>query len=322
MKLASVKLLCPLIFSLFFVSASAQNFFRDAAESSMQLTGQKRVIIPQKYRTLQLDTSSILSFLKLIPSEQKISNRDITPEIAIPMPDGTIARFHIWESSVLAPELAAANPNIKTFTGQGIDDKTATIKIDWTEFGFHAMISSSITGAVFIDPYDIKTKVNYIAYFKKDYKKAVKFTEFKHKNNQASFKKKEPLTPDNVEADICVGTQLRTYRLAVACTHEYAIAATGSATPTKAQVLAKITTTINRVNGVYEKELSVRLILVATVNNVIFNTAAGDQFSSGANNNPYTLIDESQTIIDANIGNANYDVGHTFSTGDAIGPQR
>ena len=315
MKLASVKLLCSLIFSLFFVSASAQNFFRDVSESSMKLTAQKRVIIPQKYRTLQLDTSSILSFLKLMPSEQKISNRDMTPEIAIPMPDGTITRFHIWESSVLAPELAAANPNIKTFTGQGIDDRTATIKIDWTEFGFHAMISSSVTGDVFIDPYDIRTVTNYITYFKTDYNKAGKFREYAPRISQEFLKKQQTITPDNVQAAICLGTQLRTYRLAVACTHEYAIAATQLPSPTKAQVLAKITTTINRINGIFEKELSVRLTLVANENNVIFESDAVDQFSDGANNDPYALIDEGQQLIDMNIGSANYDIGHTFSTG-------
>ncbi len=326
MKFISVRLICLLFFSVLFLDVSAQNFFSDAAESSIKLTAKKRVIVPEKYRTLQLDTSSILSFLRLAPSENRISNRDMAPIISIPMPDGTIARFHVWESSVLAPELAAVTPNIKTFTGQGMDDKTATIKLDWTEFGFHAMISSAVTGAIFIDPYDISTKTNYIAYYKSDYKKSTRYIEFEPKRNKGLLKNMQGVTPDNVQAIICVGTQLRTYRLAVACTNEYAIAATGLPTPTKAQVLAKITTTINRVNGVYEKELSVRLTLVATENNVIFNSLAVDPFTpstftegvnneDGANYNAGMLINESQTVIDANIGSANYDIGHTFSTG-------
>jgi hypothetical protein len=111
----------------------------------------------------------------------------------------------------------------------------------------------------------------------------------------------------------CRGTQLFTYRLAVACTHEYAIAATGLATPTVAQTLAKIVTTINRVDGVYEKEVAVRLILVGAENSIIFPAAVGDPFTGNANAN--TLINESQTQIDTRIGNANYDIGHTFSTG-------
>ena len=43
-----------------------------------------------------------------------------------------------------------------------------------------------------------------------------------------------------------------TKKLALACTIEYSKAATGLAAPTKAQVLAKMVTSMNRVNGVYE----------------------------------------------------------------------
>jgi len=112
---------------------------------------------------------------------------------------------------------------------------------------------------------------------------------------------------------VCVGAQLRTYRLAVACTGEYAVAATGSATPTMAQTLAKIVISVNRVDGVYETEVAVRMVLVATETNVVFTTASTDPFTG--NNNANTLINESQSVITNTIGSANFDIGHTFSTG-------
>ncbi len=308
---------CVLLLS-FTTAFSQNNFFRNAEENTVK-TAAKRVIIPEKYRVTQLDTTSIKSFFSILPSEAKLINRNTAPLIAIPMPDGNTASFRIWESAAMAPELAAAFPGIKTFTGQGVDDPTATIKIDWTEFGFHAMILSPVTGAVFIDPYDQKTITNYISYFKKDLKRKGTYFEGQPKRMPVAAK------PDNVLAGVCTGTQLRTYRLAIACTHEYAIAATGLSNPTKAQTLAKIVTTVNRVNGVYEKELSIRIVLVATENNVIFNSKAVDPFtpntaiapnpSNAANDNATILIDESQQKIDSAIGNANYDIGHTFSTG-------
>ena len=232
--------------------------------------------------------------------------------LEIPMPKGDTAKFYIWESSAMAPELAAKFPDIKSYTGQGITDGTATIKIDWTEFGFHAMILSPVTGSVFIDPYAQGNTTNYISYFKEDLKKNDPYIELEPKKN-AGANANKPVAIDNILAGQCRGTELYSYRLAVACTHQYAIAATGLSNPTVAQTLAKIVTTMNRVNGVYENEVSVTMVLVATENNVIFTNAATDPFTG--NNNGNTLIDESQKVIDSAIGTSNYDIGHTFSTG-------
>lgn len=316
MKLIFTRFFLTLTVSLcFYTGYAQQSFFTDAAEPAMKKAGQQRVIIPEKYRTLQLDTAGMLPFLRSLPSEQNITDRNNAPVILLPMPDGSMARFHIWESAAMAPELAAAYPNIKTFTGQGIDDRTATIKLDWTEFGFHAMILSPAKGQSLIDPYDQKTVTNYISYYKADHKKKDAFQELMPKENSIKNAAAR-LSPDNVLAATCVGTQLRTYRLALACTGEYAAAATGITAPsypTKAQILSKVVLSVNRVNGVYEKEVAIRLVLVANDTLVLFPNPATDPFT--ANNNGQSLLGESQTQIDQRIGSANYDIGHTFSTG-------
>lgn len=72
--------------------------------------------------------------------------------VTLPMPDRTLARFRVAESSMLAPELAAAYPEIRTYLGQGVDDRTATVRFGWTEKGFHALVLG-VTGDVYIDPY-------------------------------------------------------------------------------------------------------------------------------------------------------------------------
>src|SRR5207253_10670321 len=76
-----------------------------------------------------------------------------------------------------------------------------------------------------------------------------------------------------------------------------------------------IVTSINRIDGVYQSEIGIHLVLVANETNVIFPTDAVDQFSNNANGSSNTLLNESQSVIDVNIGNSNYDMGHSFSTG-------
>ncbi|MES2431490.1 MAG: zinc-dependent metalloprotease family protein [Bacteroidota bacterium] len=246
-------------------------------------------------------------FFKTVPSEESILSKNKKPAlISIPLPNGTTAKFSIWESSTLAPELAKKYSGIKTFTGQGIDDPSATIKVDWTPLGFHAMILSPLTTAIFIDNYEQGDNVNYISYYKSDFIKRDAFVE-------TVIKRESIASPAQVEASICIGTQLRTYRLAVACTGEYAKAATGKASPTIAEALGAIVTTVNRVNGVYEKEIALRMVLVANDTNVVFTDPTTDPFNG--NDDAEILIGESQSVIDTYIGNANYDIGHTFSTG-------
>ena len=78
----------------------------------------------------------------------------------------------------------------------------------------------------------------------------------------------------------CVGTQLKSYRLAVACTGEYAEAVSAPGNATIAKALSAIATTINRVDGIYEKELAISLNLVANNNLVVFVDPATDPFTA------------------------------------------
>ncbi|MEO5893798.1 MAG: zinc-dependent metalloprotease family protein [Ferruginibacter sp.] len=296
------------IFSAVVCNAGAQNaFFTDALENSFTTPSQKRVIIPSKYRTVQLNKSGLLNFLRIIPSEKNVLSRNVSPVIEVPMPGGGTAKFHIWESSVMEPALAAKYPDIKTFTGQGIDDPTANIKIDFTRFGFHAMIISSLNGAVFIDPYSQGNTTHYISYNKIDFAKKGKYKELPVVKLKGSLNR--PASPLDVQAGSCNGTQLRTYRLALAANGEYTAFQGGTA---EGAIAAEVTT-MNRVNGVYEREMSIRMILVANNNLLVYTNSGTDPYTNANPNN--IMLSENQNNIDAVIGNANYDIGHVFSTG-------
>ncbi|MBL7919957.1 MAG: zinc-dependent metalloprotease [Bacteroidia bacterium] len=307
----------------FGLNAQSNNdkFWSPVSESAIQKSG-KRQIVPQKYLAFQLNGNDLRTQLLSAPHENSVKINESTCIVTLPLPNGIFQRFRVVESPIMEPALAAAYPDIKTYSIKGIDDVYANGKLDWNEFGFHGMIRS-INGDFFIDPYCLQNVKDYITYYTADFVKdpsqilpEVGVIENKEeKTSSASPKKKEENEAKLSSAPpaICVGAQLRTYRLAVACTGEYAVAATGSTTPTLAQTLAKIVTSVNRVTGVYETEVAVRLTLVATETNVIFTNAATDPFNG--NNNANTLIGESQTVITNTIGTANFDIGHTFSTG-------
>jgi hypothetical protein len=319
MKYSFLKTGLSLILFLFVkTEVQAQhNYWSQVAEQNIPLRG-KRQIVPQKYLSLRLSTPAFKSQLFSAPHESKaqLSNQLV---VLLPLPNGSFQRFSVLESPIIMEPLASNYPDMKTFSIRGIDDPRATGKLDWTEFGFHGMVRSP-RGDFFIDPYCIGNTEDYISYYTSDFKKAPEHILPESGPEPDLNEEKKPagesqgtLKLNAAPPAMCVGPQLKTYRLAVACTGEYAVAATGTSAPSVSQTLAKIVTSINRVDGVYETDASIRLVLVPTQTAVTFTSAAGDPFNG--NNNAGVLINESQTVITNTIGSANYDIGHTFSTG-------
>lgn len=265
----------------------------------------KRVIIPKKYKTFRTSFTDLKNVLLQAAAETTTELKNSATVIELPMPDGNLQRFRVVNTPYLAPELAAKYPEIQTYSVMGIDQPGTYGKLDITSFGFHGMLYGT-AGTIFIDPYSRDNNENYISYYVDDFEKNIKA---KCATEQLPNEQK---SPGDVNA-ICAGTDLRTYRLAISCTGEYAIAATGVPTPTIGQVLSAVTTTIARVSGIYEKEVSIKFTLIATTNSLLFTNPATDPFTG--NSNDQILIGESQHVIDSIAGDGNYDIGHTFSTG-------
>lgn len=301
------RLFYLVVFTFSISSVNAQDFFTSINERSIKTESKDRIVKPEKYLTYQLNVNNIKNYFNSVRVLNDSDSKNQASISVLPMPDGKKAKFRIWKSSVMEPELAAKFPELVTFTGQGVDDPYATVKLDFTELGFHAQIKSVVTGDLYIDPYSQNDINNYVVYKKSDFvSKSNRICEVKDEFESQIKSEQKTVSPS-------VGTQIRIFRLAVACTGEYAIAATGLPSPTVAQTLSAIVTTINRVNGVYEQELAVRLVLIANEASLVFTNPSTDPFTG--NNDAGILISESQTNINSLIGSANYDIGHTFSTG-------
>jgi hypothetical protein len=292
-------------------SGIAQNsFFESKTETAIQLNGKHRSIIPSKFKTIELNNEAIKSFLWSLPNETTIgSSFRQTPILEIPMPNGSVAKFNVWETNIQSPELAAKFPTIKTFAGQGITDPYSTVWITYGPRGFNAQVLT-VNGTYYIDPYAVGDINNYISYYKKDLSPKAQQWVCGVANIEPTAKS---IPTSNTTAAACRGAEMRTYRLAMACTGEYAQAPGINAGTNQTILHNAIVTSVNRVVGVYRTELAISMTLVQTNGNVEFLDAATDPFTG--NNNANVLINESQTVCDNFIGSSNYDIGHTFSTG-------
>ena len=301
MRKFTLFLFTVLIYSVAF---GQQNFFIDAGENTFIQTSGQKVIAPSKYRATTLDVLSMKNFLWTLPSEKNVTNRNHAPVLTLPMPDGKMARFHVWESSIMEPGLAVKFPEMRTFAGQGIDDPYATIRFDYNPyFGFSAQILSAVSGRIFIDPYARRDISNYISYYSRNYTTS--------RDPFICGIPDNPNRPSAVTAGPCRGTQLYTYRLALACTGEYAVAVAGPS-PTVPAVAAAMLTAVNRVTGVYETEASIRMVLVPNNNLLIYLDGGTDPYT---NNNGGAMLTQNINNCNAVIGINNYDIGHVFSTG-------
>lgn len=266
----------------------------------------------------------------------------------IPMPDGTIRAFRIWETPMMDENMAALYPDIKTFTGEAVNDARVTAKFDFTLFGFHAVVFDG-DNVAFIDPYDQYNDGYYVLHYKSDEDRpysqrmvcAVHSDNDLHNDGmqlmptaplpKTNLNKQNIPTPAGdiagaavtpttpIASAITSSTNIRTYRLALSANHQYCQAATGMGSPSIAQCLSAMTTSMNRINGVYNREFAVQMNYASNENLIIWPTATGS--SNGAdpfdaiNSNASACLTQNQTTCDTRIGSGNYDVGHVFTTG-------
>jgi hypothetical protein len=105
--------------------------------------------VASRYRTLGLDREALVDALARAPLEGTAAAAG-TLVIDLPWPDGSFRRYWIEESPIMEPALAAQFPEFKTYRGQGIDELTASVRLDWTPLGLHAMLSGSFGSSAIV----------------------------------------------------------------------------------------------------------------------------------------------------------------------------
>ena len=296
-----------ILFSLVFINGFAQkNIWKATSNDEIRLLQKmERGAMPLDYKLYSLNFNELKLALTQVPLENSVSN------VVINFPDayGNLKKYTIYDAPVMDINLANKFPDLKTYVGKGVDDPSASIRFSVTLFGLHAMSLSGNSGMFYIDTFT-KDLNNYIVYNRSAISSANYFNCLVQEDEIANKVQESALALVN-------DGLFRQYRLAMACTIEYAafhINAAGlnggTLAQKKAAVLSAMVVTMARVNGLYERDMSIRMNLIANNDAIIF--VDNDDFS---NDDAGLLIDESQSVIDFIIGTPNYDIGHTVSTG-------
>jgi hypothetical protein len=298
------KFLIGFAFMFGIVRVNAQNSIalKDNSIAAKQVS---QLELPVKesapHKIFRLNTQVVNAQLAKVALKQA----SVKASIGIPMPDGTEENFILEEYNVMHPLLAAKYPEIKTYKGRSTKSPGIIVYVDQTPAGFHAMILDKAQ-IVYVNPGNL-SKEKYVSFYKKDLKeRSVTMTCGIEQNEQLDYEKLIGQLKANDQ--VSSGTNLKIYRLALAATGEYTAARGG----TVASALASMVTTMNRVNGIYENELSIRMELIPETDKLIYTNYSTDPYS---NFDGYAMLDQNQANIDAVIDSNNYDIGHVFSTG-------
>lgn len=222
--------------------------------------------------------------------------------ISFPNSDGKLEHFKVRENSNFDPQLAAKYPDIKSYVGEGMGDSNSTVYFSISPLGLSSMEIYGDKSAVFIEPYT-KDLSTYVVYRKSDKKDDLN----KFECTVIDVAQKGISSTDNLAArPNADDAKLRTFRLALSSTGEYTAYFGG----TKANALAAMNNTMTRVNGVFEKDFSARMVLIANNDAVIYTNSSTDPYSAASGMSSWNS--QLQSTLTSVIGEANYDVGHLF----------
>ncbi|WCO01027.1 fibronectin type III domain-containing protein [Psychroserpens ponticola] len=256
---------------------------------------------PQKSIQFRLNAQQFIQQISSVPSRFSVKQSQVI--IELPNENGILERYYMYEASNFHPELAAKFPSIKSYIAKGIKNN-AIARISYAPSqGIQVAIANLNRETILIKPLDLKKNI-YSVFSRSELNN--RLTDFEcatideYSNRTSNFDSGEQRNADD--------GNLRLYRAAISTTGEFSqFFQDGTEVDDqerKAKVLAAINTSLTRINGIFERDFSVTMQLIANNEDVIFLNPATDPYS----------IDNGilQNTLDSTIGDANYDVGHLF----------
>jgi hypothetical protein len=263
----------------------------------------------EKGTAFELDMGS----LQAIGETAKKESGGITSNTTIiwlPLPNGNLQRFKIWESPLMEPGLAAMFPEIKTYLLKGVDDPTSNGRMMISPSEFSAFFASLPNKQEVIIRKILKSDATrYLSFWSKDdpaRKSPIGClrTDTAPIGGQAIEAAQKMMAGANETGDV-----LRVFRMAMTMTGAMSQLFGWS---TKSEALSAIVSFLGQINTVYERDISVRFVLPVGEEKLIFLDDATDPFVAYGGGES---ANENIIIADQLIGADAFDIGLVFVTG-------
>lgn len=301
------KLFLVFLSGAFFSAAMAQqNAWRSHTDAARITTDRavSRVSFPVNFKLFDANIEPVKQELfKVVGNAQSHST-----VITLPNADGQLEQFEIFEASNFEPALQARFPEIRAFSGRGVTDRTALLKLSYSPQGVQTMVIRAEKEMEFMEPYSADHTV-YAVYRSQRTSNRLGWTCSTVDTRLATGLHEEV---NNAGITGRSGGDLKTLRLAQSVTAEYSNYFGATSASQVGLVLAAVNATLTRCNGVYEKDLALHLNLVANTTSVFYYNASTDPYANASTGAGGTWNGQLQSTLTSVIGEANYDIGHLF----------
>ncbi|MGS3138363.1 reprolysin-like metallopeptidase [Aeromonas sanarellii] len=224
-------------------------------------------------------------------------------QLTLPLPDGQEVTFSLQPYDLLPADLAAKYPGIRTFKGHDEANPVETGRVDLGPQGFHAMFSHQ-GKMVFVDP--LRNGEGYAVYYQQDAHSRLEEEADKVIGGEAKKLARQVLVD---------GNERKRYVIAISAAGEYTQYHGG----TVEAGLGAITTLLNRVNEVYQRDVAAEFQLASGNDTIIFTNAATDPFFNGDDPSGSGLNDVDVNMqvqaVAQTLGLGAFDIGHVVNTG-------
>ena len=279
-----------------------------SSKETKQLTKFRALSLNESLLKKQLLKSSLLQQTSAGVQAKSVFVNNLT--VRIPLPNGEFARVRLEDSHVIPATLQEKYPELKSWKAIGVD-KAITGSVDFTSYGFHAMLFMPDGDTVFVERKN-KDFGNVYRSFSKHQNKEAFNQDF---NCEIHDGKSLPATIDyghkRKTAARNAAFKLINYRLAVAATGEYT-----QYHGNKRNALSAIISTIGRVNAINERDLGVHFELIGGEDTIIYTEPFSDPYT---NNEADIMLGENIVNLQRELGRSRYDIGHVFTQGDPSG---